>query len=108
MNPHLIAVTPQMKQEVLAAVASVRRANSVYVTRSGIESEFSAHPERYPLLAPEERDYQRQVITKVMKRMYARWGDSTSNKSHSWVWNLSRPVSATHPDGSGSGDRNDP
>lgn len=107
MNPPLIAVTPEMKQEVIAAVFAVKHPNSVYVTRSRIETEFSVHPDRYPILAPEERDYQRQVITKVMKRMYARWGDSTSNKSHSWVWNLSRPVSSLPRTDSRQGDRDD-
>lgn len=107
MKPGMIAVTTQMKQEVLAAVAAVKRPNSVYVTRSGIETELSAYPDRYPRLAIEDRDYQRQVITKVMKRMYARWGDSTSNKSHSWVWNLSRPVAVLPRTDCGPGDRDD-
>jgi hypothetical protein len=92
MNQGLIVVTEAFISEVLAAVNTVRRPSSVYVTRREVEGEISANPGRYPLLRDASRTFLRQIITKVMKRQFSVWGESTGKKRCKMVWDVTRPA----------------
>ena len=95
MSTGLIVVTQPLIEEVLAAVQAARSPSSIYVSRRVIEGEITANPEKYPLLGEATRTFLRQVITKVMKRRFSIWGESTAKKRTTAVWDLSRPVGVT-------------
>jgi hypothetical protein len=90
MTPGIVAVTVPLRDEVLDAVQAVQRPNCVYVSRGTLEDEIDAHPERYPILGDVSRPFRRQVITKVMKHRFAYWGENTSRRRRSFVWDITR------------------
>lgn len=92
MNFGIVAVTLPLKIEVLEAVTAVKRPNCVYVSRGSLEIELEDHPERYPILGAATRPFRRQVISKVMKRQFSIWGDTSSKKHNTFVWDITRPV----------------
>lgn len=86
----LIAVTEPVREEILSAVESIKRPNSIFVSRAAIENEIADHPGKYPILGGASTTFQRQAITKVMKRRFSYWGDSTSSRRATFVWDITR------------------
>jgi hypothetical protein len=80
---------PEAIAELQAALFAVKRPYSRYVTRTGIDTEITEHPGKYPRLAQMTIRFRKCFITNFMKERFPVWGESTSSKKASYVWIVS-------------------